>query len=149
MQKFQKGCSFHPISTKQMINIMNMSWEYRFLFFWQYVKIKHFMALWFLALLDFVSRSAELNWRPASVHKLVFLENHCMDPGQTLWVAPSPPYLRADLFSFFKIFNFQIFTFFLSFLLTWDYGSKISKTLCTPPPFFIWSEPNFISKKVI
>ncbi len=51
--------------------------------------------------------SAEpLSWRrrPSSirasvVRKLGFLRNRCMDPGQILWVAPSPPYLQIIFFS--------------------------------------------------
>ncbi len=45
-----------------------------------------------------------------SVRNLKFLRNHCMYPGQILWVAPSPPYIFRQFFSFFNIFNFQIFS---------------------------------------
>ncbi len=46
-----------------------------------------------------------------------------MDPGQILWVAPSPPYLQT--FLFFKNFQFSNFyDFFLVFVNTGSYGSK-------------------------
>ncbi len=67
-----------------------------------------------------------------------------MDPGQILWVAPSPPYLQTI---FFQIFNFGIFTILFSFLLTWDpMGAKLSNAT---PPVFIQSEPNFMINKVV
>ncbi len=53
----------------------------------------------FLALLDFVSRATAIAQasviHPSVVRKLRFLRNRCMDPGQILWVAPSPPYLQT------------------------------------------------------
>ncbi len=44
----------------------------------------------FLALLDFVSRDTAVA-QASVVRKVRFLGNRCMDPGQILEVAPSPP----------------------------------------------------------
>ncbi len=67
---------------------------------------------WFLVLLDFVSRATVIrSWRrrPLSIHKLKFLGNGCMDPGQILWVAPFPPYFQTSFFLFHLQFsNFNI-----------------------------------------
>ena len=67
--------------------------------------------------------------RRPPVRKLRFLGNRCMDPGQSLWVAPSPPYLHT-IFFFFQNFHFffQIFTIFV-FVNMGPYGSKPFKTL--------------------
>ena len=75
----------------------------------------HKISSWFLATLDFVSRATVMEGagvrrpsvRPSSVRKLKFLGNLCMDRGQILWVAPSPPYFQTIFFCFFIIFNFH------------------------------------------
>ena len=89
------------VSTKVVQRIV----KFRFLDFCQ-----------FLALLGFVNRATVVaQARPSSVCKLRFLRNRCMDPGQILSVAPSPPYLQTILllllFSKFSIFEFLQFFF--------------------------------------
>ncbi len=39
------------------------------------------------------------------VHKLRFLGNRCVDPGQILWVPPSPPYLQTTFLFYFSKFS--------------------------------------------
>ncbi len=85
----------------------------------------------FLALLVFTQQSychgAGVR-RPSVVRKVKFFGNRCMDPGQILWVAPSPPYLQPYFFFFSKFSIFKFLQFFFSFSLTWDpMGAKISK----------------------
>ena len=95
------------------------------------------LYMMFLALLDFVSRATCQGAgvrRPSVVCKLRFLRKRCMDPGQILWVVPSPPYLQT-IFFYFKIFNFQFFyVFFFVFVNMGPYGSKISKRYSTFHP---------------
>ncbi len=73
----------------------------------------------YIDLLDIVSR---LYCRGSVVRKLWFLRKFCMDPGQILCVAPSPPYLKTNFFFLFKIFNF--YDFFFVFFSMGPYGGK-------------------------
>ncbi len=83
----------------------------------------------FLALLDFVSRATVVA-QASMVRKLRFLRNRCMDPGQILWVAHSPPYLQTIFFFFFQNFRYSNFyDFFFVFVNMGPYDSKNVKTL--------------------
>ncbi len=65
--------------------------------------------------------------RPSVVRKLRVIGNCCMDPDQSLWETPSPPY-HQTFFFFFKMFKFSIFRILFSLSLTWDpMGAKMSK----------------------
>ncbi len=97
---------------------------------------------YFLALLNFVSKATvrPASVRPSVVCKLKFLGNRWIDPGQILWVAPSPPYLQT-IFFFFQNFQFSNFYDFFSFSLTWDpMRAKISKRYSTSIFHPIWAK---------
>ncbi len=66
----------------------------------------------------------------------------CMDPGQTLWVAPPPPY-QQNIFVFVNI----VYIVNISFSLTWDpMGAKFQNST---PPVFMLSKPNFMINEVV
>ncbi len=107
-------------------------------FFFSFFKIFNFQIfIYFLALLDYVSRAHEIEIRPSSVRLSVrrpssicginYLWSYCMDFFQILVVASPGPYAQT-FFSFWKKKNFWIFYEYFSFSLTWDpMGVKISK----------------------
>ncbi len=90
----------------------------------------------------------------ASIRKLGFLGNRCVDPGKILWAASYSPHLQTVSFFFQKIFNFQIFAIFFFFFVIMGggdpIGAKISRRyLLIPPTSFIRSQPNFMINKVV
>ncbi len=109
-------------STNSHINCSNKIWKYD-AHTYKIISGSNKRLVWFLALLEFVSRATvvvQASVVRLSVRQLWFLGNRCMDPGQILWKTTYPPSPDRFCFSFFKICDFQILRFLFSFLLTWD-----------------------------
>ncbi len=109
--------------------------------------------IFFLALLDFVSRATVVTQAAvvslSAVRKLRFLRNRCIETSQTLWAALSPPYLQTFFFLSFFFSKFSIFKFLLFFSFFVNMGTYGSKTFRNAtPPVFMRSEPNYMINKI-